>query len=58
LLRDRLQHISRPGNVRQVDLGLDFFVAAKWTRGLGRRSLRFGRAAEMDPHFFRFMLLE
>jgi hypothetical protein len=58
LLGDRFQHISRPGNMRQVDLGLDFFFAAQQTRGAGRRRLRFGRAAEVDPHLFRFMLLE
>ena len=58
LLRDGFQHISRPGNVRQIDLGLDFFFAAQGTRGPRRRRLRFGRAAEMHPHLFRFMLLE
>jgi hypothetical protein len=30
LLRDRSQHISRTGNVRQINLGFDFFFAAKW----------------------------
>jgi hypothetical protein len=44
--------------MRQIDLGLDFFFAAQYTRGPGRRCLRFGRAAEVEPHFFRFMLLE
>jgi hypothetical protein len=44
--------------MRQIDLGLDFFLAAQWTRGPGRRRLRFGRAAEVHPHLFRFMLLE
>jgi hypothetical protein len=58
LLRDGFQHISRPGDLRQIDLGLDFFFAAQRTRGSGRRCLRFGRAAEVHPHFFRFMLLE
>jgi len=57
-LRDGLQHISRPGDVRQIDFGLDFFFAAQRARGTRRRRLRFGRAAEVDPHFFRFMLLE
>jgi hypothetical protein len=44
--------------MRQIDLGLDFFFAAQRTRRAGRRRLRFGRAAEVDPHFFGFMLLE
>ena len=58
LLRDSFQHVSRAGDMRQIDLGLDFFFAAQWTRGPGRRRLRFGRAAEVHPHLFRFMLLE
>jgi hypothetical protein len=58
LLRDGFQHISRPGDMRQIDLGLDFFFAAQRTRGPRRRRLRFGRAAEVHPHLFRFMLLE
>jgi hypothetical protein len=44
--------------VRQIDLGLDFFFAAQWARGTGGRRLRFGRAADVGSHFFRFMLLE
>jgi hypothetical protein len=28
LLRNRLQHISRTRDVRQINLGLDFFFAA------------------------------
>jgi hypothetical protein len=57
-LRDRFQHISRPGDVRQIDLGLDFLFAAQRARGPGGRRLRFGRAADVGPYFFRFMLLE
>jgi hypothetical protein len=44
--------------VRQINLGLDFFFAAQWARGTGGRRLRFGRAADVGSHFFRFMLLE
>jgi len=57
-LRDGFQHIAGPGDVRQIDLGLDFFFAAQWARGPGRRRLRFGRAADVRPHFFRFMLFD
>jgi hypothetical protein len=46
LLRNRFQHISRPGDVRQINLGLDFFFAAQRARGPRRRELCFGRAAE------------
>ena len=58
LLRDCFQHISRPGDVRQIDLGLDFFFAALSARGAGRRGLRLGRPTEVGPYLFRFMLLE
>ncbi len=58
LLRNGLQHVSGTGDVRQIDLGLNFFFAAQRARGAGRRGLCFGRAADMRPHFFRFMLLE
>jgi hypothetical protein len=58
LLCDGFQHVSGPGDVRQVDLGFDFFFAAQRTRGPGRRRLRFGRAADVGPYFFCFMLLE
>jgi hypothetical protein len=44
--------------VRQIDLGFDFLFAAQWARGLSSRSLRFGGAADVGSHFFRFMLLE
>ena len=43
LLRDRFQHIPGTGNVREIDLGLDFFFAAKRARtgfARGRRSVR------------------
>ena len=58
LLRNCFEHISGAGNVRQINFGLDFFFAAKWTRGFGSRRLRFGRAANVGPHFYRFVLLD
>jgi len=58
LLRNCLQHISGAGDVRQIDLGLDFFFAAQRTRGAGRRGLCFGRAANVLTHLFRFVFLE
>jgi hypothetical protein len=57
-LRNGFEHIAGTGDVRQIDLGLDFFFAAQRARGAGRRGLRFGRAADVQPYFFRFMLLE
>jgi len=58
LLGNCLEHISRAGNVRQINLGLDFLFTAKRARGLCRLESGLGRAAQMDPHFFRFMLLK
>jgi hypothetical protein len=58
LLQYGFEYISRMGNLRQVNLGLDFFFAAQRARGLGRMRRRFGQAAEMAPHLFRFVLLE
>jgi len=58
LLRNRFQHISGPGDVGQIDLSLDFFFATQRSRGPGRRRLRFRRAADVGPYFFRLMLLK
>jgi hypothetical protein len=58
LLRDRLQHIAGTGNVRQINLGFYFFFAAQCARSARRRRLRFGRAADVGPYFFCFMLLQ
>ena len=44
--------------MREIDLGLDFFFAAQWTGLPGRLRRRIGRAAEVRPYFFCFMLLK
>jgi hypothetical protein len=43
--------------VGEVDLGLDFFGLAAGTR-TPRRRTRLSGAAEVDPHFLRFVILE
>jgi hypothetical protein len=58
LLRDGAQHISRPRNIRQVDLSLDSFVAVGGTRSLRRTRRSLGAAAEMLPHQFRFVIFQ
>jgi len=58
LLGNSPEHISRPGNVRQIDLGLDFLFAARRPGKFGRRRLPFGRAADVGAHFLRFVLLK
>jgi hypothetical protein len=56
-LGNRLQHISRPGDVRQVDLGFDFVFAAQIAGGSRRRS-RFGGRAEVYPYLFCFEVFQ
>jgi hypothetical protein len=52
-----IQNIPRLGDVRQVDLGLDFVsFGARRARRSGR-SLRFTGGAEMGTHFDRFVVL-
>ena len=58
LLGNCFQYISGAGDVRQIDLGLDFIFTAQGTRGARRGRLRFGRAADVGSDFFRFMLLQ
>jgi hypothetical protein len=57
LLRDQLQNIARLGDVRQVNLRLDFFRLSPETR-TARRRTRLGGRAEVRPHFFRLVVLE
>jgi len=56
-LRDGAQDIARTRNMRQIDLGFDFFFTAQRARGPGRRTLRF-LASDMGPDLFCFMLLD
>jgi hypothetical protein len=44
--------------MRQINLGFDFFLAARRTRSSRRGTLRFSRASDIGPHFFCFMLLQ
>jgi hypothetical protein len=56
LLGDQLKHISGLGNVREINLSLDFVGFATGTRP-GGRGLSFG-GAEMSANLFRFVLLD
>jgi len=58
LLGNGFENVPRAGDVRQVNLGFDFFFAAQRAGWLGPVSRRFGQAAEVGPHLFRFMLFE
>jgi hypothetical protein len=59
LLRNCSQHIPRTGNVRQVNLGFDFFFAAKraGTR-LASRRRTFRGGTDIHTYFLRFMLFQ
>jgi hypothetical protein len=58
-LGDSAQHVSRPRNVGEVDLGLDLFFAVNRARSSPRRTRRrFGAAAEMLPHQVRFVIFQ
>jgi hypothetical protein len=56
-LRNRLQHISRPGDVRQVNLGFDFVFAPRIAGG-SRRGSRFSGRTEVHPYFFCFEVFQ
>jgi len=58
LLRDGSEHISRPGDVGQVNLGLDFFLAARWARRLGGWRRSFRRSTQADSDLFRLEVFE
>jgi len=58
-LRDRSQHISWSGNMRQINFCLDFFFAATRARtrlASRRRPLR--RGADVHTYFLRFVLFQ
>ena len=57
LLRNGLQHISGTGDVRQINLGLDFVFAAYRARRLGRGRLRLRGSADVGANFFRLVIL-
>jgi hypothetical protein len=58
LLCDGSQNIARPGDVRQIDFGLNFFFATQNARGFVIGGLRLGRAADICAHLFRLVILD
>jgi hypothetical protein len=58
LLGDGAQHVARPRNMREVDLGLDLFFAVNGSqRRLRRTGRRIEAPAEMPPYQFCFVIL-
>jgi hypothetical protein len=56
LLANGIQNVARPGNIREVDLGLNFIaVNTAGTRVLGR-GLRFALDAQVGAQLLRFVL--
>ena len=58
LPRNLLQHITRLGDMRQINLCFDFVSVAARTRRARRRGLCVGSSAEMGPHLLCFVLLD
>jgi len=57
LLVNKLQHVARLGDVRQVNLGLDLIgLGARCAARLGR-GLSFGGSLKVGAHFFSLMIL-
>ena len=57
-LRDGTQHISWPRDSREVDLGLDAFVAGRGARSLRRTRHSVGASSKMFPHQVRFVIFQ
>jgi hypothetical protein len=58
-LRDRAQHVAGTRDVRQIDLGFDFFFAVTGgPRGFARARSGFAAGAKMLPNQFRFILFQ
>jgi hypothetical protein len=58
LIKNSLQHVSRLGDMRQVDLGLDFVRASMRSTTRLCRAMPVPRAFEVRTNFFRFVLFE
>jgi hypothetical protein len=59
LLGDRAQHVTRSRDVREVNLGLDFFFAvSSASRSPRRTRRRIGAPAEMLSHQVRFEVFQ
>jgi hypothetical protein len=59
LLSDGFQHVSWPGDVRQVDLGLDSLFAVAGTAGGFRAGgLAFSGCAHVHSHLLRFEVFQ
>jgi len=56
LLGNQIEHISRLGDMRQVNLGLDLIRFARGTRRTAGRA-RLIRRPEVSPQFLRFVIL-
>ena len=58
LLSDGAQHIAGAGDVRQIDLGLDFVLEVGGGTGWFGRGARLGGAAEPLTHELSFVFLK
>ena len=58
LIKNGLQHVSRLGDMRQVNFGFDFVRASMRSTSRLRRVMPVPRAFEVHTNFFRFVLFE
>jgi hypothetical protein len=56
LFTDGIQNVAGPGDIREIDLGLNLVaIDAAWTRLLGR-SLRLAGGTQVGAYLLRFVL--
>ena len=58
LIKNRLQHITGLGDVRQINLGLDLIRSRMSGTGRPSGTVSITRAFEVGTNFFRFVLFE
>jgi hypothetical protein len=58
LLRDRAQHIAGPGDVGQIDLGLEFVFGVRGARSLPPRGTALRVSSQVLAHQLRLMLFQ
>jgi len=56
LLTNRIQNVAWPGNIGEIDLGLNLIAINAGGTQLFRRGLRFAGSAQIKAHLLRFVL--
>jgi hypothetical protein len=56
LLADRIQNVAWPGNIGEIDFGLNLIAIDAAGARLFCRALRFAAGAQVNAHLLRFVL--